>query len=40
MHLDSSITAVITGGASGLGGATARRLASHGVQVAIFDLNE
>ena len=40
MHLDSSITAVITGGASGLGAATARRLASHGVRVAIFDLNE
>jgi len=39
MKLDSSISAVVTGGASGLGAATARRLASHGVKVAIFDLN-
>jgi NAD(P)-dependent dehydrogenase (short-subunit alcohol dehydrogenase family) len=39
MHLDSSIAAVITGGASGLGAATARRLAQDGVRVAIFDLN-
>jgi len=39
MKLDSSISAVITGGASGLGAATARRLASHGVRVALFDLN-
>ncbi|WP_439813584.1 SDR family NAD(P)-dependent oxidoreductase [Zavarzinia sp. CC-PAN008] len=39
MQLNSSISAVITGGASGLGAATARRLASHGVKVAIFDLN-
>ncbi|MDT7837255.1 SDR family NAD(P)-dependent oxidoreductase [Aquabacterium sp. OR-4] len=40
MQLDSSITAVVTGGASGLGAATARRLASKGVKVALFDLNE
>jgi NAD(P)-dependent dehydrogenase (short-subunit alcohol dehydrogenase family) len=40
MKLDSSISAVITGGASGLGAATARRLAAHGVKVALFDLNE
>jgi len=39
MQLDASITAVVTGGASGLGAATARRLASHGVKVALFDLN-
>jgi NAD(P)-dependent dehydrogenase (short-subunit alcohol dehydrogenase family) len=39
MQLDSSIAAVITGGASGLGAATARRLAGHGVKVALFDLN-
>jgi len=39
MQLDSSIAAVVTGGASGLGAATARRLASHGVKVALFDLN-
>ena len=40
MQLNSDITAVITGGASGLGAATARQLASHGVKVALFDLNE
>jgi NAD(P)-dependent dehydrogenase (short-subunit alcohol dehydrogenase family) len=40
MKLDSSVAAVITGGASGLGAATARRLASHGVRVALFDFNE
>ena len=40
MKLDPSICAVITGGASGLGAATARMLASHGVKVALFDLNE
>lgn len=40
MQLNSSIAAVVTGGASGLGAATARRLASHGVKVALFDLNE
>jgi len=40
MKLDSSISAVVTGGASGLGEATARALAAHGVKVAIFDMNE
>lgn len=40
MQLDSSVTAVITGGASGLGAATARRLAASGVRVALFDMNE
>ena len=39
MRLNASISAVITGGASGLGAATARRLAGHGVKVALFDLN-
>ncbi len=39
MQLDSSIAAVVTGGASGLGEATARKLAGFGVKVAIFDLN-
>ncbi len=39
MKLDSSVSAVVTGGASGLGAATARQLAAHGVKVAIFDLN-
>src|SRR5476649_2839303 len=40
MKLDSSIAAVVTGGASGLGEATVRALAKHGVKVAIFDMNE
>lgn len=40
MKLDNSISAVITGGASGLGLATARALADKGVKVALFDLNE
>jgi len=40
MELNSSVAAVITGGASGLGEATARALASKGVKVAIFDMNE
>jgi NAD(P)-dependent dehydrogenase (short-subunit alcohol dehydrogenase family) len=40
MNLDSSVTAIVTGGASGLGAATARLLASHGVKIAIFDFNE
>ncbi|WP_033924563.1 SDR family NAD(P)-dependent oxidoreductase [Sphingomonas sp. 35-24ZXX] len=40
MILDSSVSAVVTGGASGLGAATARALAAKGVKVAIFDLQE
>ena len=40
MKLNSSISAVITGGASGLGEATARALAASGVKVALFDMNE
>lgn len=40
MKLDSTLNAVVTGGASGLGAATARRLASRGVRVALFDLND
>lgn len=40
MKLGSDIAAVITGGASGLGEATARRLAAQGVKVALFDLDE
>ena len=40
MKLDSSISAIVTGGASGLGGATVRALRAHGVKVAIFDMNE
>jgi len=34
------ISAIVTGGASGLGGATASLLAEQGAKVAIFDLNE
>jgi NAD(P)-dependent dehydrogenase (short-subunit alcohol dehydrogenase family) len=33
------LSAVVTGGASGLGAATARALAKEGVKVAIFDMN-
>ncbi|MFC3225943.1 SDR family NAD(P)-dependent oxidoreductase [Marinibaculum pumilum] len=40
MKLDSTVSAVITGGASGLGAATARKLAEFGVKVALFDLND
>lgn len=40
MQLSSAVSAVVTGGASGLGGATAQALAAKGVKVAIFDLNE
>ena len=40
MKLSSTVSPVITGGASGLGAATARRLAAHGVRVALFDLDE
>jgi NADP-dependent 3-hydroxy acid dehydrogenase YdfG len=35
VKLDSTISAVITGGASGLGEATARLLAAQGVRVAL-----
>jgi NAD(P)-dependent dehydrogenase (short-subunit alcohol dehydrogenase family) len=35
-----NIAVIVTGGASGLGGATASRLAAQGAKVAIFDLNE
>ncbi|WP_017932307.1 SDR family NAD(P)-dependent oxidoreductase [Robiginitomaculum antarcticum] len=40
MKLDSSTTAIVTGGASGLGEGTARLFASRGVKVGIFDMNE
>jgi NAD(P)-dependent dehydrogenase (short-subunit alcohol dehydrogenase family) len=38
MKLDNSVAAVVTGGASGLGAATALALAAKGVKVAIFDM--
>lgn len=40
MKIDSSVSAVVTGGASGLGEATARALAAKGVKVALFDLQQ
>ena len=39
MNLDG-LSAIITGGASGLGAATARELTSRGVKVTLWDLNE
>ena len=38
MKIDNTVAAVVTGGASGLGEATARALAAKGAKVAIFDL--
>ena len=40
MEVSSKTPAVVTGGASGLGEATARALAAKGAKVAIFDMNE
>jgi NAD(P)-dependent dehydrogenase (short-subunit alcohol dehydrogenase family) len=40
MEIGANTPAVVTGGASGLGEATARALAAKGVKVAIFDLQE
>ncbi|WP_202842526.1 SDR family NAD(P)-dependent oxidoreductase [Luteimonas saliphila] len=39
MKLGNDIAAIVTGGASGLGEATARALAAQGVKVAVFDMN-
>ncbi len=38
MNIDTDTAAIVTGGASGLGEATARALAARGAKVAIFDL--
>jgi NAD(P)-dependent dehydrogenase (short-subunit alcohol dehydrogenase family) len=40
MKLGSNISAIVTGGASGLGRASAIALAAAGVKVAIFDISE
>lgn len=40
MKIDATIAAVVTGGASGLGRATAEALAAQGVRVTIFDIND
>lgn len=40
MKLDQGISAIVTGGASGLGEGTARALAASGVRVGVLDLNE
>jgi len=40
MLIDSSLAAVVTGGASGLGLATVKALREAGAKVAIFDINE
>ncbi len=40
MKLETGMAAVVTGGASGLGLASARALAGQGLKVAIFDIND
>jgi NAD(P)-dependent dehydrogenase (short-subunit alcohol dehydrogenase family) len=40
MKIDSTVSAVVTGGASGLGLATVKALRAAGAHVAIFDMNE
>ena len=40
MKIDDSLSAIVTGGASGLGHATVKALRGAGAKVAIFDFNE
>ena len=40
MLIDSSLSAIVTGGASGLGLATVKALRANGAKVAIFDINQ
>ena len=40
MKIDNTLAAVVTGGASGLGRASAQALSDAGVKVAIFDINQ
>ncbi|MCB2072925.1 MAG: SDR family oxidoreductase [Novosphingobium sp.] len=40
MEINSNLAAIVTGGASGLGRASAKALADAGIKVAIFDINE
>lgn len=40
MEINSNLAAIVTGGASGLGRASAEALAKAGVKVAIFDISE
>ena len=40
MEINSNLAAIVTGGASGLGRASAKALSDAGIKVAIFDINE
>ena len=40
MKIDNTLSAIVTGGASGLGRASVQALAAAGVKVAIFDISE
>ena len=40
MEINQTVSAIVTGGASGLGAATARNLAKNGAKIAIFDMND